>query len=659
MAGPSNSAGGGGSGAIRAGRAFVEMFLEDNKVYRSLEKLKSQFKSLGSFLAKTGGLVAAAGAAVLAPVAGIFKETIGHFDEINKASDRLGATTEAVSGLGYAAEQSGSNLEELEMSAKFLQKNLSDAANGSKEVNDKFRQLGISANQLADLPLDEQFIAVADAISQVQSPADRTALALDLLGRTGTRMLPLLRSRAGGLKELLEEAQAVGAVISKEDADRATQAGDAISAALTGIKNAIRAVGAAFLPEIQTIKEFTGIIIEGAGQVRQWIADHRQLVMAVTAGAVALVAGGIALAGFGIAVSLVGTGIGVAIGLVKGLVAVVLALTTPLGLVAAGLGALGYLWATQTESGQQFVESTKAGLVELAETARTTFEGIADAVKGGDFGLAFEIALTGIQLEWAKLTRFMTAAWNVFKGVFVDGWHEATTAVSLLMNDFAAGVESVWQQMGTGIGLVFRFMADTALHAIEQVLQAIIKNTPDKLNKGFREALKEVQDARNQFGEGARDDARLQLEQNLADIERERLGIERELIRAHQQEQDARNKARQADMKAAQDDVTRLEKQLRELRQRAADAANKGPNLSGLGAGAAGSILAGVLGALPKPAQLAGAVKGAFATPFASRQFGAGDSVQNRIEKNTAVTAEQAAKTAENVLSLVNAMRFH
>lgn len=632
------------------------MFLDDNRVYRALAKLKSQFQSLGSFLAKTGGLVAAAGSAVLAPIAGIFKETIGHFDEINKASDRLGATTEAVSGLGYAAEQSGSNLEELETSAKFLQKNISEAGKGSKEASDKFASLGLSASQLANLPLDEQFIAVADALAQIPNPADQTAAALDLLGKAGTRMLPLLKSRGGGLRDLLEEARAVGAVISKEDADRATQAGDAISAALTGIKNAVRAVGAAFLPEIQTIKEWTGYIIEGAGQVRQWIADHRQLVVSVAAGAAALVAGGTVLAGFGVGLSAIGTIVGTVTAAVKILGATVLALTSPLGLVAAGLAGLGYLWATQTEEGQQFAQNTKVALQETADTVKTTFAGIADAFKAGDLELAFQIALTGLQLEWAKVVRFWTSTWNDFKGIFVDGWAVAVNEIAKILNNMASGAQKVFASLGTVVGNAFRFITEKALDAAIAVAEALDSLDPTDSLKGAIEKAKQLRDTVNKDARNAADVA---LVDEVAKIEEKRLAIQNQLNAMLKEEQAIRDKSRAGSLKAAQDDVARLEKQLRDLRQKAADAANapkaKGNPLFDPIFGNIGAVLSQIL----KPGALAGAVKGAFATPFAARQFGAGDTVSNRIEKNTAATAENAAKTAENVLSLVNAMRFH
>ena len=48
--------GGGGSGAVRAGRAFVELFAQDNKLYRALDAASARLKQFGAMSAKIGTL---------------------------------------------------------------------------------------------------------------------------------------------------------------------------------------------------------------------------------------------------------------------------------------------------------------------------------------------------------------------------------------------------------------------------------------------------------------------------------------------------------------------------------------------------------------------------------------------------------------------------
>ena len=49
----------------------------------------------------------------------------------------------------------------------------------------------------------------------------------------------------------------------------------------------------------------------------------------------------------------------------------------------------------------------------------------------GDLGLAARIALAAVNLEWAKTVLWWTEKWNAFKGLFVDGWHDAVDGLSV------------------------------------------------------------------------------------------------------------------------------------------------------------------------------------------------------------------------------------
>src|SRR5262249_61569612 len=109
----------------------------------------------------------------------LFKETVGHFDKVQKAATRLGATAEDVSALGYAAEQSGSNLEELEKASRIMLATLADAP-------ETFDEFGLSAQKLKGLGLADKFEEVAESMSRMDAGSRLAAVAgafLPLAGR--------------------------------------------------------------------------------------------------------------------------------------------------------------------------------------------------------------------------------------------------------------------------------------------------------------------------------------------------------------------------------------------------------------------------------------------------------------------------------------------
>jgi hypothetical protein len=587
---------------------------------------------------KAGAALGAAGSAVLLPLGAIFKETIGHFDDINKAADRLGTTTEILSALGYAAEQSGSNLEELEGSARFLQKALSAAVHEGGEAAEAFRILGLNAQELLTQPLDEQLAAVADALDNVSESSDRTALGMKVLGKSGATLFPLLKGGSGQLRDLMKEAAEVGAVVSGDQANQATRSGDAIQKVLTALKNTLRGVGAAFLPLVEDMERWVNIAVSHLTTVRQWIADNRQLVTTVAAVAAGLVAAGAALAGLGLAAAAIGAGIGAAVAIVKVLAAVVAAVVSPIGLAVAAIGGLGYVFATQTEAGAEFFSWIKGGFQEVAGVVSDAWGGIVAAVSKGDLALAGEIAVTAIELLWAKAVANLEEVWAGFKSVVVDGWHRMTDELAETINNFAAFTEKVFTGVSTVIGNVFKTISRTILDTAISIAKALDALDPTDSLQG---AIETAQQLRAAIGENA-DPA-----ERIAEIERDRAAIERQLREERTREEAAREAARAADVKAAQDKVAALEARLRELNA-AANAPAPPKPVEEQWEGWAGE-------AARQISQAAGS-RGTFSALQAA-QFG-GQSLSQKQMKAAEDTAKNTAATVKAVERLAMGLRF-
>jgi len=198
---------------------------------------------------------------------------------------------------------------------------------------------------------------------------------------------------------------------------------------------------------VPALKDLAAWVVTATKQASAWIDQNRGLVVSVARIAAVVLGAGAALVALGTAVSLAGFAIGglvtlfSALGTVVGVIGSVLgALLSPIGLVAAALVGLGYLFATQTDAGKRMTDELKAGFVSLAETAKTAWGGIVDAIQAGDLGLAARIALAAVNVEWAKAVLWWTEKWNAFKGIFVDGWHDAVAGLKLMFWDFTAWI---------------------------------------------------------------------------------------------------------------------------------------------------------------------------------------------------------------------------
>ena len=430
--------------AVRAGAAYVELSIRDNRLTKGLAAAAAKLKAFGAGITSLGTQFLGLGAALAAPLFAAAKLFADTGDQIAKMSARTGIAVESLSELAFAVSQSGSDLETFEAAVRRMQKVLVDAAGGSKEAADTLGRLGLTVADLKALGPEEQFKLLAERLSRVENPALRAALAMDLFGKSGTRLLPLMAGGARGIEELQQKARALGLTISTEDARAAEELTDALDVTWRVIKRGVFAVGAALVP---ALKDLAGWVVSTTRDVSAWIDRNRGLVVSVAKIAAVVLGVGAVLVALGAAVSLAGFAISGLVslfsmlGTVIGVIGSALgALLSPIGLVAAALVGLGYLFATQTDAGKRMTDELSAGFMSFAETAKTAWGGIVAAIQAGDLELAAKIALAAINLEWAKAVLWWTEKWNAFKGLFVDGWHDAVAGLKLMFWDFTAWI---------------------------------------------------------------------------------------------------------------------------------------------------------------------------------------------------------------------------
>lgn len=160
------------------------------------------------------------------------------------SSKRLGVSTEALQQLQYAANASDISAESLNTGLKFLQVNSTKAAEGSKAQAGAFRELGVAVKGAdgAARPVDELLQDVADHFAEIKDPAKQSAVAMQLFGRSGVELVPMLQQGGEGIRKLREEAEALGGGLTEtllENAGEYEHALKAFNFAFLGVKSAI------------------------------------------------------------------------------------------------------------------------------------------------------------------------------------------------------------------------------------------------------------------------------------------------------------------------------------------------------------------------------------------------------------------------------------
>lgn len=228
-----------------------------------LGKLGDTAKRIGAAL---GAAVAAVGTACIAAGKKLWDmaNDVGSAgDQIDKTSQKIGISAGSYQKWGYVFERCGADVDNLQSGMKKLSTVITGAANGSDSAAEKLSAVGLSIEDLNGKSQDEQLSMVITALQGMESGAERTAAANDLLGKSATDMAAVLNITAEETERLKQEAEDYGMVMSNE----AVAASAAFEDSLTrlshtagGLKN--RMVGE-LLPGITQITDGLADLLAG------------------------------------------------------------------------------------------------------------------------------------------------------------------------------------------------------------------------------------------------------------------------------------------------------------------------------------------------------------------------------------------------------------
>ncbi len=424
------------AGAIRAGRAFVELFADDSKLVRGLNQAQRKLKRFGTDIARIGMQVAAAGAAVTGGLVAAGMQFAAMGDQMAKMSKRTGLSVEAVSQLAYAARLSGTSIESLETGVKRMQRTIDDAGRGLTTAQYALDAVGESAASLEGLSPEEQFTRLADALNAIDDPSKKAAIALQLFGRAGTELLPMLDD----MRALRAEADRLGLTMSGKDAKAAEVLNDAMDRLRAVLAKLAFDVGAALGDTLTDIADKISTVIVA---VSKWVKDNLGAIKIALAVAAAVTAVGGALVGIGGALAAAGMAIGGLVAIIAVAKAVVLAIISPVGLVISAIVGLGGAILYWTGAGGKALSWLGGKFKSLLGDVKYAWGGIAAALKAGNLAQAVEIAMMAMRLKWTELVAWLKGLWEDLKGwffaTFRNIWDGFRSAAELAMHAVMRG----------------------------------------------------------------------------------------------------------------------------------------------------------------------------------------------------------------------------
>jgi hypothetical protein len=229
------------------------------------------------------------------------------------------------------------------------------------------QELKLTVADLQKLSPDERFKRIAEALMEIQDPAVRANKAMDMFGRTGNQLMPVL----AGLAESSAKMKKYGLGMSADEAEKAHEVEKSWGFMKAAANRLSDAVGVALAPAMLSLADRFGEVAKSA---KEWLQTHAELIVKIP-----------------LAIGLVGA-LGVAF---WALGAAITYASTPSTLIVAALGGIGYMALSAT-----------GGI----DTLTSSFDSLAVALSAGNIAAAlgilketFNVTWLGIKLEAMKV----------------------------------------------------------------------------------------------------------------------------------------------------------------------------------------------------------------------------------------------------------------
>jgi methyl-accepting chemotaxis protein len=215
---------------------------------RKADGLNGTFgKMKGAAAGMSGALGALVPAVAIGGLATLAKGSIDAADNLNDLSQRTGVAVESLSRFGAAADDSGSSVDEVAKAMGKLSKGIVDPAS---KANEALRSIGVSATDASGKirPMDDVMLDIADRFAKMPDGAQKTALAMELFGKSGMNLIPMLNQGRDALSQY-------NATITTEGAQAADKFNDSLNKIARVVAGPFNQAITALLPTITKIAE--------------------------------------------------------------------------------------------------------------------------------------------------------------------------------------------------------------------------------------------------------------------------------------------------------------------------------------------------------------------------------------------------------------------
>ncbi len=586
---------------IKAGSAYVELMLRDKKFFQRLTSAQGRLISFAAAVVSIGG--------VLRATRNIYDGFVGVAQTQIDAETKLAAVLKATkNAAGFTADELARVASELQAVTTVgdeatinMQAVLATFKNIQGNEFTRATKAALDMTAVLDTDLKSAAIQLGKALNDPEK-------GLSALSRSGVSFTAQQEEMVKAMVRAGDVAGAQNIILAEMEAQFGGAAEAAAKAAGGPLKQfwnvlgdireiiggAVLSVLDAFATKGKVVLETWGPILRG---IAAFIKQNASFIAAVTATAAAIALAGSATVGLGVAAQVAAVGFAGVLGLLS-------AMLSPLGLATAAVAGLATWFTTSTTWGRQMVASLAAWFGDLRDIAVEAFGGISDALASGDLQLAAKIAMAGVNLAWLRGTDSLQQQWIDFKDFYLRTTTELVFDSIRLWAQFKTGVMSIWAAMETSS----KSVGETIGHHLSRSSDPELAAEQDREHNKALQRIKREGEARQRE---INNDEKAQLDQ----IEADRIAASEDRNRQFNKEVEQRQQA----LNQAKEELRTLREKARlELKEREL---SKGPDFDP----------AGVTGF--NPAKLRSDISASFSLAALQGQVGGRDPAADAINK--------------------------
>lgn len=425
--------------------ALQREIIETEHNLESLEKEYKQFGSVSAQQIKAAGQqmqdfgnkvkgvandlkpISAAAAGLVTGMVGLGVTSMHTADDLNTLSKQSGISVETLQKMEYGADRLDVSVDTLRGSVTKMKKNMG----GSGEA---FEKLGVSVVDSSGHMRDAEsvFFDTVKALSMIPNAVERDQAAYDIFGKSADELAGIIDDGGEAFRRYGQEAEDLGLILSGETLDRINETNDALDKSKAQLKAAGFQLGAtiatALAPAINNLAVFVEKLV---GWLQKLSPEQAQII--ITIGLVVA-----AIAPLLMVIGQMAIGIGAIMKLAPAFAAVFSALTGPVGIAIAIIGALvaaGVLlyknWDTIKEWAANTWESIVEGFQEFHEKLTTAFK---------TFGTAAKQSFSN---TWNNVKTATSNAWNSIKSSVTSKANAMLSGVRPILNGVVSAVRTM------------------------------------------------------------------------------------------------------------------------------------------------------------------------------------------------------------------------